>query len=154
MKNAFYRLFVLMLAFVTLTFGACTELPGTTDETPDKPENSETPEGDGGNTEPAKLTATVDVIAKHGNLKLDIIGSTLLDQGYEYGDILEVTIAGKVYELPLCSNYSDVESGEAFDPRQTDNELSLLLARKVTEDISYSYDAEQPLPNRVDAQIH
>jgi polar amino acid transport system ATP-binding protein len=45
-------------------------------------------------------------------------------------------------------------SGEKFDPMQTDNTLSLLLAKKATESISYSFDAEQVLPNRVDAQIH
>ena len=45
-------------------------------------------------------------------------------------------------------------NGESFDPMQTDNTLSLLLAKKVTENISYSFDAEQVLPNRVDAQIH
>ena len=45
-------------------------------------------------------------------------------------------------------------NGESFDPMQTDNALSLLLAKKVTESISYRFDAEQILPNRVDAQIH
>ena len=45
-------------------------------------------------------------------------------------------------------------SGDAFDPRQTDNDLSLLLAKKATESITYSFDPEQSLCNRVDAQIH
>ena len=45
-------------------------------------------------------------------------------------------------------------SGEAFDPLQTDNDLSLLLAKKATESIHYHFDAEETLPNRVDAQIH
>ena len=45
-------------------------------------------------------------------------------------------------------------NGESFDPMQTDNDLSLLLAKKVTESIRYSFDAGQVLPNRVDAQIH
>jgi hypothetical protein len=44
--------------------------------------------------------------------------------------------------------------GKAFDPTHTDNDLSLLLAKKVTESIRYSFDAGQVLPNRVDAQIH
>jgi polar amino acid transport system ATP-binding protein len=44
-------------------------------------------------------------------------------------------------------------NGKSFDPMQTENDLSLLLAKKVTESISYSFDAEQVLPNRVDAQI-
>ena len=45
-------------------------------------------------------------------------------------------------------------SGEAFDPRSTDNDLSLLLAKKATENIAYHYDSAQKLGNRVDAQIH
>ena len=36
---------------------------------------------------------------------------------------------------------------------QTDNALSLLLAKKATENISYGFDAEQTLCNRVDAKI-
>ena len=43
--------------------------------------------------------------------------------------------------------------GAAFDPTKTDNDLSLLLAKKATESIVYSFDGEQPLCNRVDAQI-
>ena len=43
--------------------------------------------------------------------------------------------------------------GKAFDPTQTDNELSLILAKKATEHITYSFDGEQTLCNRVDAQI-
>ena len=44
-------------------------------------------------------------------------------------------------------------SGESFDPLQTDNELSLLMAKNATENIVYSYDSERALCNRVDAQI-
>ena len=45
-------------------------------------------------------------------------------------------------------------TGEAFDPLQTDNDLSLLLAKKATESIHHSFDPAQKLCNRVDAQIH
>ena len=45
-------------------------------------------------------------------------------------------------------------TGESFDPMQTDNNLSLLLAKKATDSIVYSYDPEQRLSNRVDAQIY
>ena len=44
--------------------------------------------------------------------------------------------------------------GETFNPMGTDNALSLMLAQKATENIIYSFDPDQPLPNRVDAQIH
>ena len=45
-------------------------------------------------------------------------------------------------------------AGESIDPLNTDNALFLLLAKKATDHITYSFDAEQTLPNRVDAQIH
>ncbi len=44
-------------------------------------------------------------------------------------------------------------SGTAFDPTKSENALSLLLAKKATENIVYSFDSEQTLCNRVDAQI-
>lgn len=43
--------------------------------------------------------------------------------------------------------------GKAFDPTQTDNELSLLLARKATVEMVYRYDPEQKLSNIISAQI-
>lgn len=43
--------------------------------------------------------------------------------------------------------------GEAFDPTKTDNDLSLLLAKKATAEIVYHYDSAQKLSNIVNAQI-
>jgi polar amino acid transport system ATP-binding protein len=66
------------------------------------------------------------------------------------------------FEILITIEYSEEEddadvvirySGAAFDPTKTDNELSLLLANKATEKIVYSFDGEQTLCNRVDAQI-
>ena len=37
--------------------------------------------------------------------------------------------------------------GEVFDPTQTDNDLSLLLAKKATSKIVYHYDPAQKLCN-------
>ena len=45
-------------------------------------------------------------------------------------------------------------TGESFDPLCTDNDLSLLLARKATDNIAYSFDPDQNPGNRVDAKIH
>ena len=54
----------------------------------------------------------VTVIKKYGNLVLSISGEDLLSQGYAYGDMLAVTIAGQTLEMPLGTSYSDVENGE------------------------------------------
>lgn len=50
-------------------------------------------------------------IQKYGNLVLSMTGSDFLKQGYAYGDIVTVTIAGTEYEMPVGSNYSDVDQG-------------------------------------------
>ena len=49
----------------------------------------------------------VQEIQKYGNIVLDVEPEKLQEAGYAYGDILAVTIEGKTYQIPLCSNYSD-----------------------------------------------
>jgi hypothetical protein len=58
-----------------------------------------------------EVTATITDISKYGHLILDITGADLFDRGYKYGDLLEVKVADQTWELPLCSNYSDVDTG-------------------------------------------
>ena len=50
-------------------------------------------------------------IQKYGNLILALTGSALLNAGFAYGDVMTVTINGVPYEMPVGSNYSDVEQG-------------------------------------------
>ena len=66
------------------------------------------------------------------------------------------------FEMLVTVEYSEEQddadvliryNGEAFDPTKTENELSFLLAKKATESIVYSFDKDQTLCNRVDAQI-
>lgn len=54
---------------------------------------------------------TVAEILKYGNLVLSLPGSEFLNQGYAYGDVVTATINGVDYEMPVGSNYSDVEQG-------------------------------------------
>lgn len=44
--------------------------------------------------------------------------------------------------------------GDAFDPLNSTNELSLILAKKAAGNITYGFDQEQKTGNRVDALIH
>ncbi|MBQ8159546.1 MAG: tyrosine-protein phosphatase [Clostridia bacterium] len=53
----------------------------------------------------------VSEIQKYGNLVLQISGSELLAQGYDFGDIVTVNILGTDYDMPVGSNYSDVDQG-------------------------------------------
>ncbi len=59
----------------------------------------------------AEEAITVVEIQKYGNLALSVKGSELLNQGYEYGDIVTVTIGGKAFDMPIGSNYADVDQG-------------------------------------------
>ena len=178
MKKITYRLSVLALALALLMLGSCEQAPDTTTTDPETTEasttvsetteeattESETTEEvttDSETTEEATtesvfapVTATVTEIAKHGNLKLDIVGSDLFDLGYEYGDLLEVTVAGQTLEVPFGSNYSDVDNGNAILRAITAEEVVVLalnmsdfattagIAEKVTieEEPGYRWD--------------
>ena len=57
------------------------------------------------------LEGGVTEIQKYGNIILDIASQDLLDAGYEYGDMLTVTVNDTDHQMPLCTNYSDVDTG-------------------------------------------
>ena len=59
------------------------------------------------------VNANVADIQKYGNLVLDIPASALLEAGFKYGDLVWVRIGdGDTDEMPLGSNFSDVDQGE------------------------------------------
>ena len=66
------------------------------------------------------------------------------------------------FEMLITLEYSEEKdeanvviryNGNGFDPLQTENELSLLLAKKATESIVYQAEPENVLYNRVSAEI-
>ena len=57
------------------------------------------------------IEAGIREIQKYGNLVLTVSGNSLLDMGYEYGDIAAVTVDGQTYDMPVVSSYSDVDNG-------------------------------------------
>ena len=61
--------------------------------------------------ETAADTITVADIQKYGNLVLSVSAQDFLDMGYAYGDVVTVTVNGAEYEMPVGSNYADVDSG-------------------------------------------
>ncbi len=61
--------------------------------------------------ETAEVKACVTEIQKYGNMMLDIPGTALRDAGYNYGDLVTVTILGQDYDMPVGSNFSDVDQG-------------------------------------------
>jgi len=62
-------------------------------------------------TEAADDTGLVAVVSKYGNLELTLKSDALYSTGLAAGDMLTVTIDGVSYDMPLCTNYSDVDNG-------------------------------------------
>lgn len=62
--------------------------------------------------EDAVFEGGVTEIQKYGNIVLDIDPAKLQEAGFTYGDVLAVKVDGKDFQIPLCTNYSDVDTGE------------------------------------------
>ena len=43
--------------------------------------------------------------------------------------------------------------GEAFDPKETDNNLSYTVLKSTAAEMAYAFDVQQSLPNRVELLI-
>ena len=121
MKNTFFRSTALLLALVMLLTAlvGCNNPGGTGSgeggsEVGGEGGNGETG-GEGGDnsdvTEPIQITTTIYEIAKHGNLILYMYGSELFEKGFKHGDIVEIAIGDQKWDVPFCSNYSDVDNG-------------------------------------------
>ena len=109
MQKTFFRLSALVLALVMLlaVLGGCKNPSGTVDNggNTDNPGNTTI-------TEPIQIKTKIYEIAKHGNLVLYMYGKDLYDKGFEHGDIVEIAIGDKKWDVPLCTSYSDVDNGE------------------------------------------
>ena len=117
--------------------------------------------------ESAVPTVETDVseIQKYGNLVLAVTAKSLQDQGYEAGDMLTVGLVGQELDMPLGTNYSDVDNGQMIcrmvDDGGTDDNRVILainmgdlastlgIAEKTTidEDPGYRWDykVDQPV---------
>ncbi len=90
-------------------------------------------------------TAEVSQIQKYGNVELALKCTELLGAGYEYGDVLSVSFLGETLELPLCSNYSDVDSGNpGVFARQKDEFVLLAINMK---DFATTYNVATKVTN-------
>lgn len=76
----------------------------------------------------AVLSAKVLEISSHGNVKLDVTDNDFKNYGMNIGDIITVSIANKKYDLPIGTNYTDVDSGEMvcrFDEKNDEYKLAI-----------------------------
>ncbi len=72
------------------------------------------------------ITGYVQSIAKYGNLELTIPGAELEKAGFAFGDILKITVDGKVFDVPYGSDYSDVDQGSVV-LRNSNGHLTLAI---------------------------
>ena len=50
------------------------------------------------------FSGSVTDIQKYGNIVVDISPEALKAAGYEYGDVLAVTVNGQVFDIPFCKS--------------------------------------------------
>ena len=116
MKNKLLRLLALILALVMLltAFAGCNKQDGSADNGDNNniTDNTNKPD-DTTVAEPIQVKTTIYDISKHGNLILYMYGSDLFDKGFEHGDIVEIAIGDKKWDVPICTSYSDVDNGIA-----------------------------------------
>lgn len=68
-------------------------------------------------------------ISKYGNVELVMTGSEFLSCGYDFGDIVAVSIGDQSYDMPVGSSYSDVDDGKMIcRVEMSDEEDRLVLA--------------------------
>ena len=125
MKKTNFRLSALLLALVMLltVLVGCSKPDGTVENSgnsdninnTENTENSDNTNNTDNSTdaEAIQITTTIYDIAKHGNLILYMYGADLFEKGFEHGDIVEITIGEKKWDVPICTSYSDVDNGEA-----------------------------------------
>ena len=58
-----------------------------------------------------------------GNVVLSEYGNTFADNGFEYGDIIEVRIGNETYQMPVGSSYTDVDAGEMMCRVKLDEDI-------------------------------
>lgn len=156
MRTITYRLSALLMAVMMLW--GCTKAPEAQVNVADIPTAT------AAFADSSNITTTVTEISKYGSLILDLTGADLFNLGYEYGDLLEITVADQIWELPLCSNYSDVDTGltvlRAAAPEETvelainmgDLASTAGIAEKVSieEEPGYRWDYLVQMPVQVD----
>lgn len=64
---------------------------------------------------------------KYGNIELDISTEEFKKAGFAYGDVVTVDVNGNSYEMPICSNYNDVDTGKML-VRATEGASSVIVA--------------------------
>ncbi len=89
----------------------------------------------------APVVGSVAAVEKYGNLDLDIKPEALYTAGLELGDVLEVTVNGTSLDIPFCTSYSDVNTGE--NVVRDNQESDLLVVAINMGNFSTTYGVEE-----------
>ncbi len=89
----------------------------------------------------ANVTGTVVEVQKYGNLTMDIKPNVLYRAGYELGDMLKVKVGSHQLEIPFCTSYSDVDTGNLVV--RDDKENNLVVVAINMGNFSTTYDANK-----------
>ncbi|MBO7353741.1 MAG: hypothetical protein J6U61_05750, partial [Lachnospiraceae bacterium] len=76
--------------------------------------------------EDGTISGTVIEVQKYGNLVMDFTPSDMLGAGFEVGDILTISVGENELEAPLCTSYSDVDTGSLVI-RLTDEQVIVAI---------------------------
>lgn len=108
MKRLFTILLAIILALASvLSSVACGKTPSS--GIPTVPEENQNLSEE----TPPTLTGSFVGISKYGNVFISATKEEMAEAGFEYGDIVTVSFAGKKIDIPYCSNYSDVDAGDS-----------------------------------------
>ena len=103
-------------------------------------------------------------IDKYGNIKLDVGFDTLTDAGFEYGDVVTVSFLDKAVDMPIVSNYQDVETGEPL-LKTNDKETCLAIntgdfattygiaKKEKNDDDTYTWTLLEGVPEQIEFEI-
>ena len=112
MKQTVYIQFIIFLALSLQILSGCDKAvqPGTTleDVITDTVDN-------------------VDAISDYGDIPLNNRTEQLLQAGYSYADILDVSLNGARYNIPLVRSFKQIETGCAAVVAQDDGNVSLAM---------------------------
>ncbi len=67
------------------------------------------------------VEASIVAADKYGNLETDLSTTKLMEEGYDYGDMVKISIGEDSYLAPIVSTYSDVDVGNFLIRIKEDN---------------------------------
>jgi len=133
MKKAITKLLSLLLCMFVLVSSASAESVAA-EQAPAVSENTSVSDSPARieNAAWPRFETEVSWILSLGDIYLNMRASDLLEAGYEYGDLLTVTVLGQTLEMPLVTTHSDVDDGVAicmanYDQKGKVNTISIAI---------------------------